>query len=52
MSRAVQTTQPVAVAPSNNVYTVLAIIGFIAGIMGLVVLFMRAGDLGVELMPF
>ena len=36
----------VTVAPTNNVYTALAAAAVIAQILGLVVVFMSAGDLG------
>ena len=36
----------VTVAPTNNIYTALAACAVIAQILGLIVLFMRAGDLG------
>ena len=36
----------VTVAPSNNVYTALAAAAFIAQVLGLIVLFVRARDLG------
>lgn len=49
MARAPQTNDPIPVAPGNSVYTVLAIIGFIAGLMGLAVIFLRAGVLNVKL---
>lgn len=50
MPRAPQTTsEPIPVAPGNSVYTVLAIIGFIAGLLGLGVIWLRASALGVQL---
>ncbi len=36
----------VTVAPTNNVYTALAAAAVIAQILGLIVLFVRAGDMG------
>lgn len=49
MSRVPQSSDPIRVAPSNSVYTVLAILAFLAGLMGLGVMFLRAGALGVKL---
>jgi hypothetical protein len=45
MSR-IATGNTVTVAPTNNVYTALAAAAVIAQILGLIVLFVRAGDLG------
>ena len=45
MSR-IATGNTVTVAPTNNVYTALAAAAVIAQILGLVVVFMSAGDLG------
>lgn len=45
MSR-ISSGNTVAVAPTNNVYTALAAVAFIAQILGLIVLFMSASDLG------
>ena len=44
--------EPVLVAPSNNIYTVLAAAGSLALIFALVTLFLRANALGVELLKF
>lgn len=49
MSRSPQSNDPIRVTPGNSVYTTLAIIGFLAGLMGLAVIFMRAKALGVQL---
>ena len=43
------TTETITVAPSNNIYTVLAALGFLAVALGLIVMFLRANALGVEL---
>jgi len=48
MTRAVA-TDTVTVAPSNNVYTVLAALATVAVAIGLTVLFIRAKQLGVQL---
>lgn len=48
MSR-MQTSETVAVAPSNNIYTVLAIAGTVAVAIGLIVLILKANALGIEL---
>jgi hypothetical protein len=45
MSR-ISSGNTVTVAPTNNVYTALAAAAVIAQILGLVVLFISAGDLG------
>ncbi|MDQ3441937.1 MAG: hypothetical protein M3478_16465 [Planctomycetota bacterium] len=45
MSR-IATGNTVTVAPTNNIYTALAACAVIAQILGLIVLFVRAGDLG------
>ncbi|HEV2294926.1 MAG TPA: hypothetical protein VGR35_13820 [Tepidisphaeraceae bacterium] len=45
MSR-VATGNTVTVAPTNNIYTALAAAAVIAQILGLIVLFIRAGHLG------
>ena len=45
MSR-IATGNTVTVAPTNNVYTALAAAAVIAQILGLIVLFIRALDLG------
>ena len=45
MSR-IATGNTVTVAPTNNVYTALAAAAVIAQILGLIVLFIRAQDLG------
>ena len=45
MSR-IATGNQVVVAPTNNVYTALAAAAVIAQILGLIVLFIRAGDIG------
>ena len=50
MSRAPQTSEPIPVAAGNNIYTSLAIIGFLAGLIGLTVMYLRAKALGVELL--
>jgi hypothetical protein len=44
MSRAV-TGDTVRVAPQNNIYTVLAGVAFVVVLLGLVVVWMRAGTL-------
>lgn len=36
----------ITVAPTNNIYTALAAAAVVAQILGLVVLFLSAGDLG------
>jgi hypothetical protein len=51
MARAV-TGDTVTVAPTNNIYTVLSLIGVIAVAMSLVILFVRAGTLGISLLKF
>jgi capsular polysaccharide biosynthesis protein len=48
MTRAA-TTDTVTVAPANNVYTVLAALATVAVAIGLVVLFLRANQLGIKL---
>jgi hypothetical protein len=48
MSR-VPSNEPIRVPPGNSVYTVLAILAFVAGLIGLGVMFLRAGTLGVKL---
>ncbi len=45
MSR-ISSGNTVTVAPTNNVYTALAAAAVIAQILGLIVLFLSAGDLG------
>ncbi len=45
MSR-IATGNTVTIAPTNNVFTALAAAAVIAQILGLIVLFMRARDLG------
>jgi hypothetical protein len=45
MSR-IATGNTVTVAPTNNIYTALAASAVIAQILGLIVLFVRAQDLG------
>jgi hypothetical protein len=45
MSR-IATGNTVTVAPTNNIYTALAACAVIAQILGLIVLFVRAQDLG------
>lgn len=45
MSRMSGNPQIREVKPTSNVYTVLAAIGMVAGIAGVVVLFMRATEL-------
>jgi hypothetical protein len=40
----------IEVAPSNNVITVLSLLGCIASAMALLVLFMRSGTLGIDLL--
>jgi hypothetical protein len=45
MSR-ISSGNTVEVAPTNNVYTALAAAAVIAQILGLIVLFLRAQDLG------
>lgn len=35
--------------PENNIYTVLTLIGTVVAVLGLIVLFMRASELGVSL---
>ncbi len=45
MSR-IGTGNAVTIAPSNNVYTALAAAAVIAQILGLIVLFIRARDIG------
>jgi hypothetical protein len=47
MSRAA-TGDVVAIQAGNNVYTVLAIATVIVQIFGLIVIYMRAKDIGVE----
>lgn len=39
----------IALAPTNNIYTALAGVAVAVAIVALVVLFIRAGDLGVKL---
>jgi hypothetical protein len=51
MSR-IPTGDMVPVPPSNNVYTVLAALGTVVVAIGLIVLFVRANALGVELLKF
>ena len=46
MARTAATGDTVTVRPSNNVYTVLAVIGTIATALGLLVLFMRGDVVG------
>ena len=41
----VATGDTVVVKPSNNVYTVLAIIGFVAELFAFLALFLRANDI-------
>lgn len=45
----VQTNQPIAVAPSDNIYTVLALAASVALVLGVLVLFIKAKALGVQL---
>jgi hypothetical protein len=40
---------PVTVAPSNNIYTALALAGTVGALLGLAVLFLRAGALSIRL---
>ena len=44
MSR-MQAGEPITVKPTNNMYTVLAAVGLIVTILGLIVLYVRAGTL-------
>lgn len=46
------TEHTVTVAPSDNIYTVLAAVATVAVLIGLVVLLIRANTLGVELLKF
>lgn len=51
MSRASSSKpETVTVAPSNNIYTVLAVVGFLTALIGLAVLFLRQDSLGVQLL--
>jgi NADH:ubiquinone oxidoreductase subunit 6 (subunit J) len=50
MSRATA-AETIIVRPSNNMYTVLALIGVIACALALLVIFARAKTLGVPLLP-
>jgi hypothetical protein len=52
MTRAATTTDTVTVAASSNIYTALVVLATIAVAIGLVVLFLRAQTLGVELLKF
>ena len=50
MSRITTTTsQPIAVAASDNIYTVLTLASSVALVLGVLVLFLRAKALGVQL---
>jgi hypothetical protein len=49
MARAA-TGDTVTVAASNNIYTVLAGVGTLAVVLSLVVMFLRAGTLGLNLL--
>lgn len=50
MARAVP--EPVTVAPSNNVYTGLAVAGTVAVVFALAILFLRARSMGIDLLKF
>jgi hypothetical protein len=44
--------ETVTVAPSNNVYTALAAAGTLALVFALAILFLRARDMGIDLLKF
>ena len=50
MARAVP--EPVTVAPTNNIYTVLSAAGTVALVLSLLILFVKAKELGVDLLKF
>jgi len=49
MSRAQVGGNTIVVKPSSDVYTVMAIVGFCAVVAALVILFIRAGAMGIDL---
>ncbi len=40
------TGEQIVIRPTNNVYTALAVIGFLAQVIGIAALFMKASEVG------
>lgn len=49
MSRLPSSPNTIVVKPTNNVYTALAAAGLLAVVVALVVLFIRANELGIKI---
>lgn len=52
MSRASQSPEPVTVAASNDVLTALSALSLVMVVLGVIVLFIRAKALSINILPF